>query len=601
MHNKSAPQDGQKVDAPERRFRIYACLLGLAALVIVGLQLFSAVDLMKEEAAELVLFVLFIALSWYFSFSIFPRARLSISLDMAYLLTALCVLPRPLPLAVALGGGLFGSALRQVDRQSRHTPFLPVLCLNTGSLVLTALTGQWVSIVLQDHWQFRALTWWTLATITALFLAYNLTNLAVMGTAVALKRESIVAYLGHYLRYIPTLEIFTIPLALGLVLLYAAAGPAGFAPLAGTILIASGLLKKLNRAQTDLSRAHEQLQHRSRELRTIHTIGREISSSLDPQVVFNRISANLQRILDAPFLFLSLRHRGATESYMEYVAHNGVVQPRPERPLGEGFTSWIVESRRPLLLGDIQVDRDSLPCAPVVLDPVVRSILAAPLTVHHETIGVLCVQSSRQSAYTVDHLSVLTTIAQQAAIAIENARNYQLATVDQLTHLYLRDFFQRKLEEEQARARRYGSTFAVLMLDLDWFKEINDRLGHMTGDRFLQRVGDVIRDSMRAADIPCRWGGEEFCVLLPETDRDGARAIADRIRARVGELVMHVGKDAVRTTLSVGISCYPTDTPGALQALLERADQALYAAKQAGRNRVLMADELQAPVAASAR
>jgi len=139
------------------------------------------------------------------------------------------------------------------------------------------------------------------------------------------------------------------------------------------------------------------------------------------------------------------------------------------------------------------------------------------------------------------------------------------------------------------------------MLDLDWFKEINDRLGHMTGDRFLQRVGDVIRDSMRAADIPCRWGGEEFCVLLPETDRDGARSIADRIRARVGEMVMHVGKDAVRTTLSVGISCYPDDTPGTLQTLLERADRALYAAKQAGRNRVLMADELQALVPATAR
>jgi len=138
------------------------------------------------------------------------------------------------------------------------------------------------------------------------------------------------------------------------------------------------------------------------------------------------------------------------------------------------------------------------------------------------------------------------------------------------------------------------------MLDLDWFKEINDRLGHLTGDRFLQRVGDVVRDTMRAADIPCRWGGEEFCVLLPETDRDGAKAIAERIRVRTGEMVMHLGELAVRTTISIGIACYPEDSGGNLAVLLDRADRALYAAKQAGRNRVLLASEAHpAPVAAA--
>jgi diguanylate cyclase (GGDEF)-like protein len=236
----------------------------------------------------------------------------------------------------------------------------------------------------------------------------------------------------------------------------------------------------------------------------------------------------------------------------------------------------------------------------VVLDPSVRSILAAPLNVHHETIGVLCVQSPKVSAYSIDHLSVLDTIAQQAAIAIDNARNFQLATVDQLTHLYLRDFFRRKLSEEQARSRRYGSGFAVMMLDLDCFKEINDRVGHLTGDRLLQRVGEIVRETMRAADIPCRWGGDEFCVLLPETDGEGARAIAERIRIRVAETELRAGEHVVRSTLSAGIATYPNDAPGNLPALLDRADQALYAAKQAGRNRVLLAAEIGgAPMAAT--
>jgi diguanylate cyclase (GGDEF)-like protein len=173
-------------------------------------------------------------------------------------------------------------------------------------------------------------------------------------------------------------------------------------------------------------------------------------------------------------------------------------------------------------------------------------------------------------------------------VALENARNFQLATVDQLTHLYLRDFFQRKLSEEMARARRYASSFAVLVLDLDRFKEINDRLGHLAGDRFLQRVGEVVRQTMRAADIPCRWGGEEFCVLLPETDREGARSIAERLRARIGELAMSSGGGVVHTTVSIGVACHPGDDAGEAGTLLERADRALYAAKQAGRDRVMM-------------
>src|SRR5574341_677698 len=187
----------------------------------------------------------------------------------------------------------------------------------------------------------------------------------------------------------------------------------------------------------------------------------------------------MQRILDAPFLFLSLYHRGPQEVYVEYLARHGEVQPRPERPLGQEFTNWILQERRSLLVADTRVDLESLPCSPVILDPSVRSILAAPLTGSREAIGVLCVQSPRTGAYGLDQASVFTTVAQQVAIAIENARNFQTATVDQLTQLYLRDFFFRKLSEEQARAHRYGSTFAVLMLDLDHFKKINDEKGHL--------------------------------------------------------------------------------------------------------------------------
>ena len=584
----------QSAERHETRFRIYAYTLGVCAATVVAWHGFVAQDLIRSELLPVLVFSMFIGFAWYFSFSIYPRASLSISLDMAYLMTALCVLPPPLPVMVAFGGAVLGCHLRM--RESRGTnPFLLVLSLNTGGMVTTALAGQYLSTVMARTWTFGELSWGSVSTVVALFLVYNLSNVAIMVTAMFLKGEPILPHLTTYFRYLGSLEVFTMPLTLGLALLYAGTGIWGYVPLATTILLASGLLKKLNQARNELSHANEQLQDRSRELRILNTIGREINSSLDPEVVFAQIGRHMLRILDAPHLFLSLYHRVPHESYVEYVAKDGLVQPRPDRALGQGFTSWVVEARRPLLVHDLGLDRDSLPCAPVILSPDVRSIMSAPLLFNGESIGVLCVESPRPGAYTVDHLSVFSTISQQAAVALENARNFQMATVDQLTHLYLRDFFYRKLSEEQARARRYGSTFTVLMLDLDEFKGINDRMGHLAGDRYLERVGEVIRETMRAADIPCRYGGEEFCVLLPETDLDGATRIAERIRSRVSNLEARSGEEVLRTTISVGIAAYPADYPGTIQGFLEKADQALYLAKQSGRDRVLTTGARQEP------
>ena len=583
------------------RVRRYAYALGLCTTAFVVWRIYLVRDLLQSEILPVSIFSLFIGFAWYFSFSIFPRASLSISLDMAYLLTALCVLPHPLPLAVALAGSALGCHLRARDSRNRQNPFLEVLGLNTGGIVLVTIAGQATSVLLAEHWQFQTLNWWTVACVVALFLIYNLVNLVVMSVAVALKGEPLMPYLAQYLRYMPSLEVFTIPLCLGLALLYTASGVWGFMTMAATILLASGLLKRLNLARTELSAANEQLQSRSRELTTLNTIGREISTSLDPWVVVTRISSHVQRILDAPFLFLSLYHPGPTEFYMEFVAREGELQPRPERELGKGFTTWMVEAPRPILVEDLHVDRDTLECAPLILDPSVRSILASPLVVNREAVGVLCVESPRPNAYSIDHLSVFTTIAQQGAVAIENARNYELATVDQLTGLFLRDYFYRKLSEEQVRARRYGSTFAVLMLDLDSFKEINDRLGHLAGDRYLRRVGKVIRETMRGADVACRYGGEEFAVLLPETDRAGALTIGERIRKRIARMEVPAGDDLMRTTVSIGIATYPADYPGTLPGLLDRADQALYAAKENGRNRVVTTGALTEKRKASRR
>jgi diguanylate cyclase (GGDEF)-like protein len=224
------------------------------------------------------------------------------------------------------------------------------------------------------------------------------------------------------------------------------------------------------------------------------------------------------------------------------------------------------------------------------LDSGLRSVLAIPLVrLDNEVIGVLCVASPRPEAYSSRHEETLGAIGQTAAIAIENARYYEMATVDQLTKLYLKDYFHQRLEEELNRARRYGHSFSVLMMDIDGFKGLNDEHGHLAGDRFLSRVGEVIQRNLRSHDIPCRYGGEEFAVLLPETEPTEAIVIAERIRRTVSDIRLREGKRLVGTTISIGISSYPRAGRRSATDLLRKADAALYQAKREGKDKVISA------------
>jgi diguanylate cyclase (GGDEF)-like protein len=139
------------------------------------------------------------------------------------------------------------------------------------------------------------------------------------------------------------------------------------------------------------------------------------------------------------------------------------------------------------------------------------------------------------------------------------------------------------------------------MMDLDGFKHVNDRYGHLTGDRFLQAVGDVIRASLRSADIPCRWGGEEFCILLPETDEQGATVIAERICRAIRRVQLEHEGRRLGLTASLGVATLRTGRAGPLDELIRLADEALYRAKRAGKDRVVTAEPSGTAPAGSTR
>jgi len=177
-------------------------------------------------------------------------------------------------------------------------------------------------------------------------------------------------------------------------------------------------------------------------------------------------------------------------------------------------------------------------------------------------------------------------------------KNRALADVsarDALTGLYARWYVLQKIEEEINRAIRHGSPMALLMVDLDHFKTINDSYGHLAGDQVLQSTGQVLRDSCRVYDVPGRYGGEEFCLMLPETRLGNTGIVAERIRSRVEAARVPHDDAELSITASIGIAGLDEGaTTGRLvsaSALIERADQALYRAKDLGRNRVEMWSE----------
>ena len=201
-------------------------------------------------------------------------------------------------------------------------------------------------------------------------------------------------------------------------------------------------------------------------------------------------------------------------------------------------------------------------------------LLAVPLTT--ATVGI--------------NLTALILLAYIAMVIAREQRTsraaaIRMSTIDPLTALFNRGFFFAALEREIARSARSGRGFCLLMMDLDELKAINDRIGHFHGDRVLSAVGKVVNDGVRRIDTAARYGGDEFVVLLPETDPTGAFVLAEKIRIEVNELDLELPDDAVRPSLSVGVVAYPDDGETADELMIS-ADRAMYTSKRAGKNRV---------------
>lgn len=217
-----------------------------------------------------------------------------------------------------------------------------------------------------------------------------------------------------------------------------------------------------------------------------------------------------------------------------------------------------------------------------------RDCLCLPLIgSDHHVIGLVTLDRSGYDPLSEAKLQALNVLRTLIAVSFENAELFKLATMDGLTGLYVRRYFEIRLQEEVARVKRYGGHLALFMTDIDHFKNLNDTYGHQKGDLVLGLCAKLLRNSLRKdVDVPCRYGGEEFVAIMPATDVDGAARIAERVRQSCEGHPFLGEEKQIKVTMSIGIAAMNQEHWINGTELLRRADTMLYEAKRAGRNRV---------------
>ncbi len=218
-----------------------------------------------------------------------------------------------------------------------------------------------------------------------------------------------------------------------------------------------------------------------------------------------------------------------------------------------------------------------------------KSHLGLPILVKGKVAGFLILLSAVPGVFTQEHILRLRAFADQAAVAIEKANLIaqinELATIDSLTGIANRRHFFNIAEQELTRAVRYSRPLAALMIDVDNFRSVNDTFGHGIGDEVLVEIAHRCKKELRSMDLLGRYGGEEFSIILPETNAESALIVADRLRKMIANKPFFAHNEAFKVTVSIGVTGFESKIPSA-RALLDQADQALYLAKQSGRNRV---------------
>ena len=359
-------------------------------------------------------------------------------------------------------------------------------------------------------------------------------------------------------------------------------------------------------ASRETRRMREETRVKSEEAKSrseMIDILREVTDSLKPEEIYHILARRVARALGISKCSVVIAKAGD---------ENGTVVAAYENPMLRNLQIHLrryPEIRKALATNQVVLVAD------VVTDPLyqevrtewalegiavpTRSAIALPFSLQAQKSGVFFLRTTADDPpLTEANAAFAATVIDAAVAAIEKAHDLEtavsdrqryewLASTDPLTGCLNRRALHEKLERELDRARRYNLVLTILMIDLDRFKDINDNHGHVAGDAVLRQMGDILRHEARSVDIAARYGGEEFVIVLPDTAMDGGRIFAERVRQRVADHPFASAVGVLRVTVSVGVATFPNDGVETADAVVSRADAALYRAKDGGRNRVM--------------
>jgi diguanylate cyclase (GGDEF)-like protein len=355
--------------------------------------------------------------------------------------------------------------------------------------------------------------------------------------------------------------------------------------------LGSGDLQMLQTLAQQLSVAmrnatlYEDVQRTRDELSVLYEAAKAISSSLEMEAVLETLVHVICRAFGYEYGAILLVDERAGELVIE-ATHGYPPGTRGYRvSSGKGITGWVQRTGKPELIADVRVDPRYIPVSPQAV-----AEIAVPLIREGRVIGVFNVESTRPGALGERDVNILTALAGYATIAIQNARLFaqteHLATTDGLTGLFNHRHLHQAMERMLEHCHREERPLALIMLEIDNFKRYNDTYGHQRGDEVLRIVAEMLRKGSRATDIVARYGGDEFMIVLPDTRKDTAGEVGERLRRAIEAYPFRLGENIVtNVTLSVGIAASPDDGE-TVDALVDAVDRAQYSAKRTGGNKV---------------
>ena len=337
-------------------------------------------------------------------------------------------------------------------------------------------------------------------------------------------------------------------------------------------------------------RFYVHLELANRELRVLYEVARRLGGSLNLNEILELVLRETRKVINyhTGVIYLWSDEYGCYQVGAVCGPHSDLIVGSAVRR-GEGFLGLAAEHGESQLVydtrTDVRTDRD------ISLTQANRAMVVVPLLAETEVLGLLVLGDKRPGNFEDKHLHTLTIIGGQTAVAIANAQLYrkleQISITDGLTGLHNYRYFYHRAVVEFDRASRYGETLSLIMLDIDHFKQVNDRYGHLAGDVVLAGVAGAIRSEVRGCDLAARYGGEEFAILMPQTGPAEAKHVAERVRLAVREGVFEEGGQRIQVRISGGIATFPSHA-SEISELVKAADSALYQAKDSGRDRTVL-------------